>query len=46
MAFPLASLFQVSGWPMGTYSDVLIALGIVALVLVLVYVALYSTEES
>ena len=47
MIFPLAALFQISGWPIDTvYTDVLIALGIVGLILVLVYIALYSTEES
>ena len=47
MAFPLAVLSQVAGWDIDTvYLPVMIGLGIVDLILVLVYVALYTTTEE
>ena len=43
----LSILFQIPGWPIDTtYKNVIIGVGIVALILVLVYIALYSSEES
>jgi hypothetical protein len=47
MVSPLALIFQIAGWDIGTtYTNVLVGLGIVSIIIVLVYIALYSTEEK
>ncbi len=43
----LSMLLQIEGWPIDTtYNYFIIGVGIVALILILVYIALYSSEES
>ncbi len=43
----LPILLQIADWPIDTtYNYVLVGVGIVSLILILVYIALYSSEES
>jgi len=46
--FGLSSIvLQIPGWPIDTtYQNFIVGFGIVGLILVLVYIALYSSQES